>query len=109
MPEIAYLVRGFFTVRSSPLRVPLAGALTLRPDLGSGRFTGNLTLTPSTVNRAVSCRTAGQATVPLRSAPGFRLDQRRGEAARPETDDQGTDEPDPAPHAYPAGAADRHP
>jgi len=127
MPEIAYLVRGFLTVRSSPLRVPLAGSLTLRPDLGAGRFTGSLTLTPSTASRTVlgislfsstveitadapvtgrlsedvglfatvtvgaviravrvlgwtvigggSCRTAGHATVPLRSAPGFRLDR----------------------------------
>ena len=53
MPEIAYTVRGFLTVRRSPLRVPLNGSLTLEPDLGSGRFTGSLTLAPSTASRNV--------------------------------------------------------
>jgi hypothetical protein len=125
--EIAYAVRGFLTVRNSPLRVPLSGSLTVHADQDSGRFTGDLVLQSSTISRSVqgatlftatvqitaaspaigqidhegrltamatvdaviadvraagqtlvsggSCRTATQALVPLRSAPGFSLER----------------------------------
>ena len=39
-------------MRRSPLRVPLRGSLTLQHDPGSGRFTGNLVLDPSTATRS---------------------------------------------------------
>jgi hypothetical protein len=125
--EIAYTVRGFLTVRNSPLRVPLSGSLAVHADPDSGRFTGDLVLQPSTISWRVqgttlftatvqitaaspvigqidhegrltamatldaviadlraagqtlvsggSCRTATQALVPLRSDPGFSLEQ----------------------------------
>ena len=127
MREIVYAVRGFLTVRRDSLRVPLSGSLAVHADPDSGLFSGDLTLRPSTVNRAVlgaslfsatvqieadapvvgridtegrmfatvtvnavlsavhaagrelasggACRTATHAVVPLRSKPGFNLEQ----------------------------------
>jgi len=121
------VVRGFLTVRRDSLRVPLSGSLTVNADPDSGLFSGDLTLHPSTINRALlraslfsatvqieaespvigkvdpegrmfaavtvdaamadvratgralisdsSCRTATHAVVPLRSKPGFTLEQ----------------------------------
>ena len=54
MREIAYVVRGFLTVRRDSLRVPLGGSLTVRADPDSGLFSGDLTLHPATINRAVN-------------------------------------------------------
>ena len=65
MHEIAYAVRGFLTGRSSPLRVPLSGALAVRADLDSGRFTGDLVLDPSTVSWTVLGGTLLSATVQI--------------------------------------------
>ena len=53
MLEIGYAVRGFLTVRRDSLRVPLSGSLTVQADPDSGLFSGDLTLRPSTINRAV--------------------------------------------------------
>jgi len=127
MREIAYVVRGFLTVRRDSLRVPLSGALTVHADPDSGLFSGDLALRRSTISRAVlgarlfsatiqieadapvvgridaegrmfatvtvdaviaavhaagweltsggGCRTATCAVVPLRSQPGFDLEQ----------------------------------
>jgi hypothetical protein len=63
--EIAYAVRGFLTVRSSPLRIPLSGSLAVRADLDSGRFTGDLVLDPSTVSWTVPGGTLLSATVQI--------------------------------------------
>src|SRR5947207_15458632 len=52
MREIAYVVRGFLTVRRDSLRIPLSGSLTVRADPDSGLFSGDLTLHQSTINRA---------------------------------------------------------
>jgi hypothetical protein len=53
MREIAYVVRGFLTVRSDSLRVPVNGSLTIHADPDSGLFSGDLALRPSTVSRKV--------------------------------------------------------
>jgi len=63
--EIAYAVRGFLTVRSSPLRVPLRGSLAVRADLDSGRFTADLVLDPSPVRWTVAGGTLLSATVQI--------------------------------------------
>jgi hypothetical protein len=127
MREINYAVRGFLTVRTDSLRIPLSGSLALHADLDSGLFSGDLILSPSAISRTVlgaslfsaavqitatspvigivgqesrmfatvtvdavmtavhaagrtlisggSCRTATHAVVPLRSKPGFDLEQ----------------------------------
>lgn len=53
MYEIAYAVRGFLTVRTGSLRVPLTGSLAARVDPDSGDFTGDLALDQSTISRTV--------------------------------------------------------
>lgn len=53
MYEIAYAVRGFLTVRTRYLRVPLSGSLAARADPDSGDFTGDLVLGRSTISRTV--------------------------------------------------------
>lgn len=127
MREITYAVRGFLTVRTDFLRVPLSGSLAVHADPDSGLFTGDLVLDRSTVSRSIlgasvftttveitaespvvggadhegrifatvlvdalissvraggkvlisgnACRTAAHAIVPLRSAPGFNLEE----------------------------------
>jgi hypothetical protein len=65
MREITYAVRGFLTVRKASLRVPLTGSLAVRADPGSGRFTGDLVLHPSTVTRTVLGGRLFSATVRL--------------------------------------------
>jgi hypothetical protein len=65
--EIAYAVRGFLTVRNSPLRVPLSGSLAVRADPDSGRFSGDLVLDPCTVSWAVPGGTLLSATVQIRA------------------------------------------
>jgi hypothetical protein len=65
MREIAYAVRGFLTVRRDSLRVPLNGSLTVRPDPGSGFFTGDLVLQPSIVDRTVLGASLFGATVQI--------------------------------------------
>ena len=67
MQEIAYAVRGFLTVRNSPLRVPLSGSLAVRADPDSGRFSGDLVLDPCTVSWAVPGGTLLSATVQIRA------------------------------------------
>jgi hypothetical protein len=63
MREIAYTVRGFLTVRSDSLRVPLSGSLAVRQDPESGLFTGNLVLHDSTISRTVLGARIFSATV----------------------------------------------
>jgi len=63
MREIAYRVRGFLTVRRYSLRVPLSGRLAVEADPGSGLFTGDLVLQPSTVSRTVRGVSLFSATV----------------------------------------------
>ena len=53
MREIAYVVRGFLTVRRDSLRVPLTGSLAVRQDPDSGLFTGDLVLHDSTISPTV--------------------------------------------------------
>jgi hypothetical protein len=53
MPEIAFVVRGFLTVRRSSLRIPLRGSLAIHAGPGPGAFTGDLTLGPSAFRRTV--------------------------------------------------------
>ena len=53
MREIGYAVRGFLTVRNDSVRVPLSGSLTVHADAGSGLFSGDLVLRPSTSTRTV--------------------------------------------------------
>ncbi len=65
MQEIAYVVQGFLTVRSSPLRVPLNGSLAVRADPGSGAFTGDLVLDPSIVSWGVRGGTLLRLTVQI--------------------------------------------
>jgi hypothetical protein len=65
MREITYAVRGFLTVRKASWRVPLTGSLAVRADPGSGRFTGDLVLRPSTVTRTVLGARLFSATVHL--------------------------------------------
>lgn len=65
MHEITYAVRGFLTVRNGPLRVPLSGSLAAQADPGSGRFSGNLVLSESTVSWTVPGATLFSATVQI--------------------------------------------
>jgi hypothetical protein len=65
MREIAYVVRGFLTVRRDSLRVPLSGSLTVRADPDSGLFSGDLTLHPATINRVVLGASLLSATVQI--------------------------------------------
>ncbi len=72
MRDIAYLVRGFLTVRQDYLgvdylRVPLSGSLTLHQDPGSGLFTGDLELDQSTVDRVVLGTSVFSATVQIQA------------------------------------------
>jgi hypothetical protein len=53
MPEIAYAVQGFLTVRKDSARVPLSGSLMVHADADSGLFSGDLALRRSTITRAV--------------------------------------------------------
>lgn len=54
---------GFLTVRKNSLRVPLNGSLTVRADLDSGLFTGDLVLHPSTISRTLLGARIFRATV----------------------------------------------
>lgn len=65
MREIAYAVRGFLTVRSDSVRVPLRGSLTVHADPGSGLFSGDLVLQPSTVSRTILGASLFSATVQI--------------------------------------------
>ena len=69
MREIAYVVRGFLTVRGDSLRVSLSGSLTVRADPDSGLFSGDLTLHPSTISRAVLGASLFSATVQIEAEP----------------------------------------
>ena len=53
MNESAYAVRGFLTIRSHSLRVPLSGVLAVRVDPETGTFAGDLELRQSTVSRTI--------------------------------------------------------
>jgi len=53
MPELAFAVRGFLTVRRSALRIPLRGSLAIRAGPGPGVFAGDLALGPSAFSRTV--------------------------------------------------------
>ncbi len=65
MREITYAVRGFLTVRNDSLHVPLRGSLTVHADTGSGLFSGDLVLDPSTVSRTVLGAGVFSATVQI--------------------------------------------
>ena len=65
MREIGYVVRGFLTVRRDSLRVRLGGSLTVHADPDSGLFSGNLTLRPSTISRALLGASLFSATVQI--------------------------------------------
>ena len=65
MREIAYVVRGFLTVRRDSLRVPLSGALTVHADPDSGLFSGDLALRRSTISRAVLGARLFSATIQI--------------------------------------------
>ena len=65
MREIAYAVRGFLTVRNDSLRVPLRGSLAVHADAGSGLFSGELKLDPSTISRTVLGASLFSATVQI--------------------------------------------
>jgi hypothetical protein len=65
MREIAYKVRGFLTIRRDSMRVPLSGSLTVRADPGSGLFTGDLVLQPSTISRKALGTSLFSATVQI--------------------------------------------
>lgn len=65
MHEITYSVRGFLTVRKDSLRVPLNGSLAVRADLGSGQFSGDLVLHPSTISRTLLGAPIFSATVQI--------------------------------------------
>ena len=65
MREIAYAVRGFLTVRRDSWRVPLSGSLAVHADPGSGLFTGDLVLRPSTISRGVLGVSIFTATVQI--------------------------------------------
>jgi hypothetical protein len=53
MSEFTYAVRGFLTIRTTGMHVPLNGSLAVHADMGSGDFTGELLLDPSTVSRTI--------------------------------------------------------
>ena len=65
MQEIAYVVRGFLTVRKDSSRVPLSGSLAVQADLDSGLFTGDLVLRQSTISRTVLGASLFSATVQI--------------------------------------------
>jgi hypothetical protein len=65
MPEIAYTVRGFLTVRNDSVRMPLSGSLAVQADPDSGLFTGDLVLHESTISRTVLGTTLFTATVQI--------------------------------------------
>jgi hypothetical protein len=65
MLEIAYLVRGFLTVRKDSLHVPLSGSLSVHTDPDSGRFTGDLVLHQATISRTVLGVSLFSATVQI--------------------------------------------
>jgi hypothetical protein len=65
MHEIAYVVRGFLTVRKDSLRVPLSGSLAVHTDPGSDLFTGDLVLHPAIVSRTVLGVSLFSATVQI--------------------------------------------
>ena len=69
MREIAYVVRGFLTVRKDSLRVPLSGSLTVHVDPDSGLFSGDLALRPSAISRAVLGAELFSATVQIEAEP----------------------------------------
>jgi hypothetical protein len=68
MDEIGYSVRGFLTVRRDSLRVALRGSLALHADPGSGLFSGDMILDPSTINRTVLGASLLTATVEISAA-----------------------------------------
>ena len=65
MREIAYVVRGFLTVRKDSLRVPFSGSLTVHADPDSGLFSGDLALHRSTISRMVLGASLFSATVQI--------------------------------------------
>jgi hypothetical protein len=65
MCEIAYAVRGFLTVRSDSLRVPLRGSLVVHADTDSGLFSGDLELDPSAISRTFLGASLLSATVQI--------------------------------------------
>jgi len=65
MLEIGYAVRGFLTVRTDSVRVPLSGSLTVKADPDSGLFSGDLMLHQSTINRALLGASLFSATVQI--------------------------------------------
>jgi hypothetical protein len=69
MREIAYVVRGFLTVRKDSLRVPLSGSLTVHADPDSGMFSGDLALRQSAISRAVLGAKLFSATVQIEAEP----------------------------------------
>lgn len=68
MREIAYVVRGFLTVRKDSLRVPLSGSLAVHADPDSGHFTGDLVLHQATIGRTVLGVSLFSATVRIEAA-----------------------------------------
>jgi hypothetical protein len=78
--DIAYEVRGFLTVRTDWLRVPLRGSLRVRADPGSGLFAGDLILHPAAIGRRVLGVSLFGATVRIEAespVPGRIDDQGR--------------------------------
>ncbi len=65
MHEIAYTIRGFLTVRTDSLRIPLNGSLAVRADPDSGLFSGDLVLDQSSVSRRVLGASLFSATVQI--------------------------------------------
>jgi len=65
MHDIAYVVRGFLTVRKDSLRVPFRGSLAVHADLDSGLFSGDLVLHESTISRTVLGASLFSATVQI--------------------------------------------
>jgi hypothetical protein len=65
MREIAYVIRGFLTVRRNYLRIPFTGSLAVRADVDSGLFTGDLLLDQITVSRTVLGARLFRATVQI--------------------------------------------
>jgi hypothetical protein len=63
MDTFAYAVRGFLTIRTGSLRVPLRGSLAVVAHPDSGAFTGDLELAEATTNRALGGATVAQAAV----------------------------------------------
>ena len=65
MREIAYVVRGFLTVRKDSLRVPLSGSLAVHADPDSSLFMGDLVLHQTTISRTVLGVSLFSATVQI--------------------------------------------